>query len=90
MGVAHRDLTAANPCPNAAPSLPAPTVVGEFPIAANGHLNLVSIPRTEVWRISTSLLFHPQPIPVTNPPLPLDFIVTAEEYRQQIITWQNT
>ena len=84
MCVAHRDINAAHPGQNAPANLPAAVIVGELPLVG-GRYPKVNVPRGEQWTVPTTLLYHPQPVPILNPPLPANLVINVEDYRQEIL-----
>jgi hypothetical protein len=44
----------------------------------------LTTPRKEVWIVPTSLLFHPDAVPVLEPSYPESFFVEVEKYRQRL------
>jgi len=86
MQLSFRDIYAPVPPPTAADGYPACIIAGELPII-NGRYPLVNtpLPPNTIWQVPTSLLYHPQPIPVLVPPLPPTFDIDLERYRQMII-----
>jgi len=45
----------------------------------------LAAPRKEVWTVPTSLLFHPDTVPVLEPPYPDSFMVEVEKYRERLV-----
>jgi len=86
MQLSFRDIHAPVPPPTAADGYPACIIAAELPII-NGRYPLVNtpLPPNTIWQVPTSLLYHPQPIPVLVPPLPPTFDIDLERYRQMII-----
>jgi len=84
MCVAHRNITAAHPGQNAPANLPAAVIVGELQPVGSRYPK-VTIPRGEQWTVPTTLLYHPQPVPILNPPLPVALVINVEDYRLEIL-----
>jgi hypothetical protein len=84
--LAARDINAP-PAPDDAPvTYPRCVVIDELPKVGNEY------PRVEdelapdlTWRVRTALLYHPEPVPVLDPPLLLTFNIDLERYRQTIL-----
>jgi hypothetical protein len=83
MQLSFRDIHAPVPPPTAADGYPACIIAAELPII-NPLVN-TPLPPNTIWQVPTSLLYHPQPIPVLVPPLPPTFDIDLERYRQMII-----
>jgi hypothetical protein len=84
--LAHRDTNAPPPSLNSPATYPGNTVVGELQKVNGKYMKINDpLPANTVWRVSTNLLFHPQPIPVLVPPLPPTLDIDLEIYRQTIL-----
>jgi hypothetical protein len=86
MCVAHRDLTANRPTANSANTYPACIVIGQF-TKMNGHYPRVDDPiaGNTAWKVPTSLLYYPEPVPALQPALPPTFDIDIEKFRLNII-----
>jgi hypothetical protein len=84
--VAHRDLTANEPTPNSPNKYPPPTIIGEF-TKISGHYPRVNdaIVGNMVWSVPTSYLYHPEPVPALQPPLPPTLDIDLEKFRLNIL-----
>jgi hypothetical protein len=86
--VAYRDIDAPQPPAGTPPEYPVPIIVGELQKSASSKYPLVDVPiinaNNSTWSVPTDLLFHPQPIPITNPPLPPSFDINIELFRAEI------
>jgi len=85
--IAIRNTNPPNPPPNAPATWPACTVIGEIAKTPGGRYTRLQIPLVgnTIWRVPTTLLYHPEPIPVLQPPLPQTFDVDIERVRQLIV-----
>jgi hypothetical protein len=86
MCVAHRDIHA--PPATMVPEYPPAIIVGETQKTADNkypNVNLPIPPNISTWSVPTSLLFHPEPVPVMNPPLPPSLDINIELFRQKIV-----
>jgi len=84
--LSFRDIYAPIPPPNADDTYPACVVAAELP-KFNGRCPRVEtqLPPNAVWSVPTTLLYHPQPGPLLQPPLPPTFDIDLERYRQAIL-----
>ena len=76
MCVAHRDIYAPQLPPGAPPQYPAAIIISESQKTVSNRWPNVNQPiphNTSTWSVPTELLFHPEPIPVMNPPFPPSF-----------------
>ena len=88
MCVAHRDIHAPQPPPAMVPEYPPPIIVGELHKTTGNrypNVNLPIPPNISTWSVPTHLLFHPEPVPVMNPPLPPSLDSNIELFRQTIV-----
>jgi len=88
MCVAYRDIYAPQSPPEMSSQYPAPLIVGELQKTANTKWPNVNQPipaNASIWSVPTALLFHPEPIPVMNPPFPPSFDINIETFRQKIV-----
>jgi hypothetical protein len=85
--VAVRDTNPPNPPPNPPPTWPPCDIIGEVARTPGGRYQRVEVPLqgNTIWSIPTHLLFHPEPIPVVQPPLPATFEVDVERLRKLIV-----
>ena len=88
MCVAHRDINAPQPPPGTSPECPGPIIVGELQKNASNrwpNVNVPIPPNASIWSVPTQFLFHPEPIPVMNPPFPPSFDIDIEAFRHAIV-----
>jgi hypothetical protein len=87
--LAHRDISAPPPPPTAPATCPGNILVGELP-KVNGKDRRVDnpLPPNTVWRVPTTFLFYPQPVPNIVPPFPPTLDIDLEIYRQTIIEFR--
>jgi hypothetical protein len=86
--IGHRDIYAPQPPPATPPDYPFPIIIGELEkTPANRYPNVNhAIPQNNaIWSIPTSLLYHPEPVPMKNPPLPNSFDINIELFRRAIV-----
>ena len=86
--VVHRDIYAPQPPPGAPPQYPAPIIIGELQKNASNrwpNVNVPIPPNASIWSVPTQFLFHPEPIPVMNPPFPPSFDIDIEAFRHAIV-----
>jgi hypothetical protein len=88
--VAVRNLNANPPGLNAPDTYPPCQILFETPQINNRH------PRVEValqgpvnWHVPTAMLYHPEGIPVLNPPLPPTFDFNIETVRRIIVLFRR-
>jgi hypothetical protein len=89
--VAHRDINAPQPPPGTPPEYPEPIIVGELQKNASSrwpNINIPIPPSTSIWSVHTQFLFHPEPIPVMNPPFPMSFDINIDELRRAIVQYR--
>lgn len=86
MQLAFRNIQALAPAANAADNYPPCIIAAELPVI-NGRYPLVDtpLPPNTIWQIPTTLVYHPQPVPVLVPPMPATVDINLEHYRQMII-----
>jgi hypothetical protein len=83
--LAIRNINPPNPPANAPATWPACTIIGEIPKTPGGRYQRLKVPfvgNTVIWSVPTAILFHPEPIPVLQPPLPQSFDLDLEPVRQ--------
>ena len=88
MCVAHRDVNAPHPPPGTSSEYPSPIIMRELQNVNGPRWPNVNVPiaqNASVWNVPFCLLFHPQPKPVTIPPLQNIFDINVEIFRQGIL-----
>jgi hypothetical protein len=85
-----RDYFAPQPPPGTDTNYPACIVLYETPkIGAHyPRVNNPLAPGTQVYHLDTCHLYHPEPPPILNPPLPASFRIDIEQIRTTIINWR--
>jgi hypothetical protein len=85
--VARRDFFAPPPNPLSAVNDYPPCVVLYETAKQQNKYPLVETPvpqQSRVWRIATTILYHPEPPPVLIPALPAAFVLDIEQIRRTI------
>ena len=88
MCVAHRDINAPQAPPGTPPQYPASIIIGELQKTAGNRWPNVNLPipaNASLWSVPAALLFHPEPVPLLNPPFPPSFDIDIEIFRQTIV-----
>lgn len=86
--LAYRDTHAPQPPAGTDVEYPRCIIAGELERNPANRLPLLSQPippHLSTWSIATYLLFHPEPVPVMNPPFPATFEIDVEEFRNGIL-----
>jgi hypothetical protein len=86
MGVARRNFepkdTPSEPLPDKWP----PAIwIEQFPCQQGRSFVSIHDVLNESWKIPVFLLYHPDPVPSLDPPLPNDYVLEPEKYRDIII-----
>jgi hypothetical protein len=83
--VAIRDTNANPPAPDAPHTYPPCQIIHETVKIDNCYPKVEDpLVGNTVWSVPTALLYHPEPIPVLNPPLPVSFDFDVDRIRRAI------
>ena len=89
--IAVRDYFAPQPPPGTGTDYPACTVLYETPKIGPRYPRVDNplAQGTQVYHLDTRHLYHPEPPPILNPPLPASFRIDVEQIRTTIINWRR-